>query len=147
MGKRLIIKDANFSANAIDRVIEDMDITSLLTFVKGINGASMSSNASRAGIRPRLDISSYMSQGYTKTKVVLKKNGITVFLGNSANKAVGEQHPQVIITDRGDGYGNAGTYINTIEGGANVYVGCNINLTEAGDYENLSDYMSVILTT
>lgn len=143
MGKNLIIKGADFSANAIPK--EDIEITSLLTLVKGVNGINLSEDAERAGLLPRFDISPYAEEGYTKIKVVTKVNGIISFLTNSEDASASGNIYQIAPTPPDTGYAPAGEYIATIENVIGYYFGVNIDLTTAGDLSNLSDYMSVIL--
>lgn len=139
MGKKLIIKGADFSANGIDSTM--LNITNIFTLVDSFNGNTMASANGRKGVSPRIDLSSYKSAGYTKIKVVAKKNGCVCILTPTMGSIQNRQDTIYILGDSGV-WGTAGTYIEDLDDTAK-YFGGNINKDEAGDYSNLSDYMDV----
>lgn len=62
MGKLLIIRDADFSANGI-QLGESVDIANTLTLTRGYNMVGATGNG-RLATEPNVDLSSYISQGY-----------------------------------------------------------------------------------
>jgi hypothetical protein len=74
MGKVLIIKDADFSENGI-QLGTSIDIAGNLTLRRGynINGAAASGVANaRLATEPNVDLSTYISQGYTRLVAKMK---------------------------------------------------------------------------
>lgn len=76
MGKILIIKDADFSVNGMS-LGEQTDIASTITLTRGynVNGATTNQPNTRLGTANIVNLSSYISQGYTKLVAVLLTTG------------------------------------------------------------------------
>lgn len=70
MGKILIIKDADFSANGI-QIGNTVDIASGITLTRGHNISGSTTNKKRMGTASHIDLSSYISQGYTTLTAIV----------------------------------------------------------------------------
>lgn len=70
MGKLLVIKDADFSANGM-ALGEQEDIASTITLTRGYNVNGPTTFNSRLGTADKLNLSSYISQGYTRLVATL----------------------------------------------------------------------------
>jgi len=136
MGKKLIIKGADFSQNAIS---EEFNITNLLTVESGINGFSYANSGNRSGIIPRFDLSNYLTK-YTKIKIITKITSIffiTEFLEGRANNAFFIPPIETLS------FVPPGIYESTFEnlGESQIYLGANVE----GLYDNINDVATIFL--
>jgi hypothetical protein len=148
MGKKFIIKDADFSANAVAIELSPIDVTSLMSFVPNWDGVQDIYKSDRCSISPRFDISPYILQGYTKIRVTVVTStsdpaGVFPFIAQKSTGEVSGGDYEIISAPAG--YLAPGVYEKNLSdfSAANKYFGVNINTNNVGVYSNLSDYMTV----
>ena len=148
MGKILIIKGADFSANGMKFPI---NITELITtFVDGRNGITGNSggvDVDRKAVYPRFSIESYRQAGYSKISINVKSLGcfpIITFIGPEGNC----NNNRYISFDSTNTYLNKGEYTLDLEQVdlTYIYFGLNILKTMADvSSDNLSDYIEITM--
>ena len=146
MGKRFIIKGADFSENAISQDTTTLNITSLMTFVDNIHGVSSNSSTSYKAVYPRFDLSEYMASGWATIQIVVKSEGCFPFV--SPNKT-GATNGDYTVLVEGETYLPTGTYTFNLADArpGDVYFGLNIkkSQTTIEPSDELSDYIEIIL--
>ncbi len=85
MGKVLIIKDADFSANGMP-LGTTIDIASTLTLTRGYNMVGAAGD-NRLATEPNVDLSSYISQGYSILIATIKSPTVSLHCLKMTNAA------------------------------------------------------------
>lgn len=147
MGKKLIIKGADFSANGVLFPI-NINITKLITtFVDGINGVRGNENSDRKAVYPRFSIERYRQAGYSKISVNVKSLGCYPFITSIGPKGLVDN--TTVINFDVSQYLSKGEYTLNFDDidSSFIYFGLNIDKTQADiSSNNLSDYIEITLS-
>lgn len=147
MGKKLIIKGADFSANCIPQEIVWTNITDRLTIQKGISGVTTAESSDENAVYPRFDVSEF-----SVIKFVIAKSGVGPFFSSmetgNTSAAANREYLAAMFDARepsGTVYITPGTYeVNMADVGERlIYIGAKLYIPLAGDHDNASDYMEV----
>lgn len=151
MGKTLIIKNADFSTNAISCQIScQINITKFITtFVDSKNGVTSYDDSNRKAVYPRFSIEQYRQSGFRFISVNVKSLGCHPFVTSIGPTGNAESNRKTF--DGSNGYiAKKGVYtLNLDDINPNqslIYFGLNIDKSQADiSSDSLSDYIEITM--
>ena len=148
MGKKLIIKGADFSTNAVDG--NSINITELITtFVDNKHGVSGIKQTDRKAVYPRFSIEQYRQSGFRFISVNVKSLGCYPFVTSVG--PTGDASGVKASFDNSETYLTKGVYtLNLDDINPNqsfIYFGLNIDKSRADiSSDSLSDYIEITMS-
>lgn len=141
MGKTLIIRGADFSENKVSKF---ENVSKSMVIVRGISGITLSDDDNnRAGLNPRINLTSFINEGYTKAVLTCKNDGVIAGITTSSS-ANPSSVPSIFVVGTSGTWGKKGSYIFDLDK-ERPYVFVHLNLDETGIYKETESYLSLLL--